>query len=116
MFRGNPCRTGNYADIFTGISEREEERIVPLRYTLYQNYPNPFNPTTIIRYSLPQTGYVKLTVYNILGEKVLSLVDGYQKAGEKRVRWQANSFSSGIYFCQLKVDGQTVTKKLALVK
>ncbi len=116
MFRGNPCRTGNYADIFTGISEREEERIVPLRYTLYQNYPNPFNPATIIKYNLPQSGTVQLTIYNILGEKVINLVGGYQKAGEKRVRWQANSFPSGIYFCQLKAGGQTITKKLALIK
>lgn len=116
MFRGNPCRTGNYADIFTGVSERKEETTVPLRYILYQNYPNPFNPTTIIRYSLPQSGTVQLTIYNILGEKVLSLVDAYQKAGERRVRWQANSLPSGIYFCQLKVDGKTITKKLALIK
>lgn len=116
MFRGNPCRTGNYADVCTGISERERGITLPLKCVLYQNYPNPFNPTTIIRYSLPQSGYVKLTIYNILGEKVLSLVDAYQKAGEKRVRWQANSLPSGIYFCQLKVDGKTITKKLALIK
>ena len=116
MFRGNPCRTGNYADIFTGISEGPRETSLPLEYILYQNYPNPFNPTTVIRYSLPQPGYVKLTIYNILGKKVISLVDGYQKAGMKRIRWQASSFPSGIYFCQLNTGGQIITKKLALIK
>ncbi len=62
MFRGNPCRTGNYADVRTGIFERERGTTLPLKCTLYQNYPNPFNPTTMIRYNLPQSGYVNLTI------------------------------------------------------
>ncbi len=116
MFRGNPCRTGNYADIFTGVSKGGKEVSLPRECVLYQNYPNPFNPTTIIRYDLPQSGNVELTIYNILGEKVTSLVNGYQRAGEKRVRWQANFFPSGIYFYRLRVGGQTITKKLVLIK
>ena len=75
---------------------------------------------TVIRYSLPRDCQVRLEVYNILGEKVVTLVNGEQKAGYKMVRWEASAFPSGIYFCRLRVIGDRLnvekTRKLILLK
>ncbi len=72
-------------------------------YSLNQNYPNPFNPITEIKYTLPVDCQVKVEIYNTLGEKVTTLVDGKQKAGYRAVRWDATSSPSGIYFYRLQV-------------
>jgi len=90
--------------------------VLPKAFTLAQNYPNPFNPITKIKYALPKDCYVKLEVYNILGQKVVSLVDGKQKAGYKTTRWDAGSLSSGIYFYRLKAGDFVETKKMILLK
>lgn len=73
----------------------------PKSFFLMQNYPNPFNPVTEIKYSLPRSCYVKLEVFNLLGQKVVTLVDRKQDAGHKSVRWNARSFASGWYFCRI---------------
>jgi hypothetical protein len=70
----------------------------PKEYTLYQNYPNPFNPTTTIKYSLSFESEVKLIIHNLLGEKIMELVNGIQGAGYYEVNWDAGSIASGIYF------------------
>jgi len=89
---------------------------LPEEYSLSQNYPNPFNATAEIKYALPEDCRVKLEIYNILGRKVASLVDGKQKAGYKTARWDAGSFSSGIYFCRLQAGGFVQTRKMVLLK
>ena len=91
---------------------------IPMDFALALNYPNPFNPITEIKYALSRDCWVRLEVYNILGQKVASLVDGEQKAGYKSVRWDAGSFSSGIYFCRLEVRGLKAekTKKMVLIR
>jgi hypothetical protein len=88
----------------------------PQGFVLSQNYPNPFNPTTQISYILPKDGHVKLEIYNLLGQKVGTLVDEYQQAGQKTVNWEAKDLSSGIYFYKLTAGDLTATKKMVLTK
>jgi hypothetical protein len=87
-----------------------------MEFALYQNYPNPFNPKTIINYELPITNDVELTIYNLLGQKVVILVSGKQKAGHHHVEWDASGFPSGVYFYRIKAGSYTGIKKMLLVK
>jgi len=104
----------------SGVNSFEPGTPVIDRFNLYQNYPNPFNPITEIEYALPKDCYVQLDVYNILGQKVTSLVDGEQTAGYKVARWDASTMSSGIYFCRLEVMGDRLkvikTRKMVFLK
>jgi len=88
----------------------------PINFLLLQNYPNPFNPLTEIRYWLPEECWVRLEVYNILGQKVATVIDGKQKAEYKVARWDASPFSSGIYFYRLQAGDFVETKKMILLK
>ena len=88
----------------------------PNNFHLFQNYPNPFNPSTTIRFSLPESGNVKLEIFNILGEKVQTLRDEFYNAGIYIVEFNAGNLPSGIYFYKLTSDNFTDTKKLILVK
>jgi hypothetical protein len=86
-----------------------------------QNFPNPFNPQTEIAYSLPGDCYVKLTIYNIQGQKVKQLVDEYQSAGTKKVVWDGcdesgEEVASGIYFYRIEAGPNTETNRMALLK
>jgi hypothetical protein len=89
---------------------------IPLIYHLAQNCPNPFNPTTEIKYALPKDCHVSLEIHNILGQKVATLIDGQQKAGYKTTRWDASSFSSGIYFYRLQAGDFVQTRKMVLIR
>jgi len=89
---------------------------LPEHFHLSQNFPNPFNPITEIKYALPKDCKVRLEVYNILGQRVAGLVDGKQKAGYKTARWDATSFSSGIYFYRLQAGDFVQTRKMVLLK
>jgi hypothetical protein len=75
---------------------------VPSTFALLQNYPNPFNPSTAIRYQLPVESRVTVSIYNLLGEKLETLVDGTENAGFKSVEWNAAKNGSGIYFYRLE--------------
>jgi hypothetical protein len=93
----------------------------PDRFTLFQNHPNPFNPETEIGYFLPQASEVELTVYNVLGEKVKTLVDGFETAGLKRVQWdgtddKGRAVASGIYFYRIKMGVFSQFKKMLLLR
>ncbi|MFN3345366.1 MAG: T9SS type A sorting domain-containing protein, partial [Chloroherpetonaceae bacterium] len=85
-------------------------------FALEQNYPNPFNPTTVIAYQLPVASEVKLEVYDVLGRKVMSLVNGRQEAGAYRYTLNAATLSSGVYFYRLQAGNFVSTKKMMLVK
>jgi len=85
-------------------------------FRLFENYPNPFNPSTTIRFDLAQTGFVSLTVYNLLGQEVAELVNGEMKPGSYHVTWNSSSHSSGLYFYRLQSGGQSLTRKMLLVK
>lgn len=89
---------------------------VPLTNGLSQNYPNPFNPSTVIGYTTAATGHVKLTIFDIVGNTIATLVDERQEAGRHEVRFNASSLSSGIYFYKLRTDGYSAVKKLTVMK
>ncbi len=104
----------NYATI--GIMTTVEENNIIKEYILFQNYPNPFNPSTNISYQIPKSGYVSLTLYNILGQKTKTLVNEFQNNGSYSLKFDASDLSSGIYFYQLKVNRFLSVKKLALIR
>jgi hypothetical protein len=85
-------------------------------YSLSKNYPNPFNPSTIIKYSIPQSGYVSLKVFNLQGEEVAVLFEGNQSGGIYTVKFDAAGLSNGVYFYQLQSGSFRETKKLLLIK
>jgi hypothetical protein len=87
-----------------------------LSYELFQNYPNPFNPSTKINFSTKKNGYVNLSVYDILGNKVANLVNHRMTAGYYEVEFNASNLPSGIYFYRIQAGTFTVTKKLILLK
>ena len=95
---------------------KENNNVLPLEYSLSQNYPNPFNPSTTIRYALPSSAHVKLTIHDILGREIASLVNEEQSAGWKEVQWNAKDVSSGIYFYKLQADNFVETQKMLVVK
>jgi len=88
----------------------------PIIYELLQNFPNPFNPSTVISYSIPQSGFVQLKVYDLLGREVVSLVNEEQAMGNYEVEFNASGLTSGIYFYKLECNGFSKTKKLILMK
>jgi len=112
---GRSTMHGPVSAVPTSVEDREEAPL-PTIFSLTQNYPNPFNPVTEIKYGLPKDCAVKLTIYNTLGQKVASLVDGHQKAGYKTATWDAGSLSSGIYFYRLQAGDFVQTKKMVLLK
>ncbi len=85
-------------------------------YKLYQNYPNPFNARTSIRYEYPQDGIVTIEVYDILGQKVKTLLNEYRIADRYEVEFDANGLSSGLYFYTVRVNDFTLTKKMLLLR
>ncbi len=89
---------------------------IPVSYQLEQNFPNPFNPSTRIAYSIPEDGFVKLAVYNLLGEEVASIVNSVQKAGRYEVKFDASQLSSGVYIYRIESSNFTAAKKLMLLK
>jgi len=89
---------------------------IPNEFTLGQNYPNPFNPSTTIDYSIPRRSSVTITIFDILGRKVTTLVNSEIDAGNHKVKFDGSSFSSGIYFYQLRIDDYITNKKMILVK
>jgi len=89
---------------------------VPSEFSLSQNYPNPFNPTTAIQYSVAKAGNVKLTVYDISGREVETLVDEPASAGTYEVKWDASKIASGIYFYKIVTSDFVATKKMILIK
>ena len=93
-----------------------DQNLIPNAYFLQQNYPNPFNPVTLLRYGLSEDGLVIITIYDMMGRIVNTLVNGYQTAGFKSVQWNATndrneSVSAGLYLYALQADGFKQTKK-----
>jgi hypothetical protein len=90
--------------------------LFPTDVRLYQNYPNPFNPVTKINYTLAEGGFVSLKVFNLLGQEVGKLVDGYQTAGGKSVGFNAYDLPTGVYFYRLVTGDNVEMKRMALIK
>jgi len=83
---------------------------------LGQNFPNPFNPTTNINFSIPVTGYVTLTIYNTLGQKIATLVNGIREAGTHNISFDGSNLISGIYFYKLESGNFVQVQKMILLK
>ena len=99
------------------ISSVEESNISgPSSFKLEQNYPNPFNPITAIGYRLSAVSDVDLSIYNVLGQKVLTLVSKKQTAGKYQVEWDASGFASGVYYYVLKAGDFKEVKKMVYLK
>ncbi len=81
-----------------------------------RNYPNPFNPATIISFELPQPSRVTLEVYNILGQKVETLIENETRSGQQEIEWNGDKYASGIYFYRLQTENEVITKKMSLSK
>jgi len=89
---------------------------VPGQIQLMDNYPNPFNPTTTIKFELPSASDTHFEIFNLLGQKVATLVDSRIEAGYHEVEWDASHYSSGIYFYRLTTGEFTQTKRMTLLK
>jgi len=101
----------DFGDLVSVPEEKVENGLV-----LFQNYPNPFNPTTTISYSVPSTAHVTLNVYDVLGQKVVSLVDDEKTAGKYEVNFNASDLPSGTYFYRFQSGNYSQTKKMLLIK
>lgn len=126
-------RSGEAVEMYTGLYENASsgakiykrtfvvgvENIsseIPIEYRLEQNHPNPFNPSTTIQFSIPEQSFVKLEVFNSLGEKVSTLVSEELSAGSYNYEWNAEKLSSGIYYYKLSANGFSKTNKMILLK
>jgi len=103
------------------INGAKNSAALPVTYALSQNYPNPFNPTTQIAYQVPNPGHVTIEVFNLVGQKVQTLVDDYCGAGNHVAIWHGTdgagrSVSSGVYFYRMTADGFVMSRKMMLVK
>ena len=104
--------------ISTGIEEIENSEI-PKHFELHQNYPNPFNPSTNISFSLPSAGNVKLEIFNVIGQKIATLINEKLSAGEHVVQWDGRdrsgaTVSSGVYFYRLEAGDERRSKKMLI--
>jgi hypothetical protein len=107
-------RNYNFVDRVTSV-EDEDHEILPKSPILKQNYPNPFNLSTIIEFTLPKNEHVKLSVYDILGRKVVDIYDQVLEAGTHKHRLSMD-VPSGIYLYRLRAGNTAITRKMALVK
>ena len=109
------------AKLGSGVTGIEEEFALPRSFNLSQNYPNPFNPRTTIRYNLPRASHVLLSIYNILGQEIATLVNAKQIPGEKSVVWDSRDrfgrgVSSGIYIYQIQAGDYSKSRKMVLLR
>jgi hypothetical protein len=100
----------------SGIILDQDDEIVINGFTLSQNYPNPFNPSTKIKYSIPHSSNVKIKVFNILGNEIMTLVDEFKVAGEYELTFDADNLPSGVYFYRMVTEGFSQTSKMILLK
>ena len=110
-----------WIDEGAGNSLSTDDVFLPKGYTLHQNYPNPFNPTTLIRYDLPQDAFVKITVFNMYGKVIKTIINEKKSSGSKFIHWDATNnqgkpVSSGVYLYRIKIDNFMQTKKMIFIK
>ena len=102
-------------------TDENGKNIIPLKNNLHQNYPNPFNPITSIGYNLTQNGMVNLSIFDMNGKIIKSLVNEFQNAGNYSLTWDGVNFagkevSAGLYLCVLQVGNTKQTKKMSFIK
>ena len=102
--------------IRSDLTDTTKDQIVPNDFFLYQNYPNPFNPATKIKYSVPGESVVSIKVFNAIGKKVATVVDGKHSQGNYEVNFNGSNLSSGVYYYTLNAKGYSNTKKMLIIK
>jgi plastocyanin len=107
--------TGSFTANVSAVNEKDLLH-QPEVFRLNQNFPNPFNPNTIITFELPVTNRVDLSIYNLLGQKVITLVSGIRSNGIHQVEWDASNFSSGVYFYRLVAGEYTQVRQMLFIK
>jgi len=100
----------------SGIVDVQKINTIPTVYNLSQNYPNPFNPTTQIQFALPKESFVKLSVYNVIGQEIQVLVNKNMSAGNYKVNFDASKLNSGMYLYRIETADYTSVRKMLLVK
>ena len=125
---GNPAKEYNDSDGsrndmgaygwsgITSVKQKNQVYFLPEKFILYQNYPNPFNPKTFITYELPTITHVELSIYNLLGQQIVTLVNQKQTAGRYCVEWNAIAFASGMYYYRIEAGDFQDVKKMVLLK
>ena len=113
--------TAFVTDMVTDVNDDELGDVLPYRFELSQNYPNPFNPVTAINYNLPKQSHVIIEVFNVLGQKVQTLVDGEEEAGSYTIIWDGltsggTQAATGVYLYRFETDDHIETKKMLLLK
>ena len=98
-----------------------DKDVIPLKYLLHQNYPNPFNPVTTLRYDLPENALVNITIYDMMGRQISTLVSSLQSAGYKSIQWNGTNdagqpVSAGVYLYKIQAGDYSQTKKMVLLK
>ena len=112
-FRESGYSNAVSASVVTGVSNGQQ---IPTEFALHQNYPNPFNPSTTIRFDIPKHSRVKLEIYNVLGQRIVEILNSEVEAGYFEKVWNAGCLASGIYFYRLQAGEFEQTKKLLLMK
>jgi hypothetical protein len=107
--------SGIYKVFGLAVQVRDETQL-PRQYVLEQNYPNPFNPATEIRFEIPESRFVSLKVFDVLGRRVSALVNEWKLPGRYSVTWNAAGFASGVYFYHMLAGDFVETKKLLLLR
>jgi len=106
----------DFDNVSVSLSDVNGGPAVPDQFFLAQNYPNPFNPTTTFKFAIESAGQVDLSVYNVVGQKVSTVVSGVLDAGQHEITWNAEQYSSGVYFYRLTTPTNTETRKMMLLK
>ena len=102
------------ANIYVGIEAVDDQ--LPKRFELYQNYPNPFNPVTNIKYAVPKPAQVRIEIYNILGQRVRTLLNEEKLPGYYVVEFDASSLASGFYIYRMQAEGFIDIRKMIVIK
>ena len=114
---GNPSTLSQFQSNCYEINEVDQSNeIIPEDFSFSELYPNPFNPVTNIKFSIPVSGYVEINVYNLLGQKVTSLLNKYLQAGKHSLLWDGSHQPGGIYLVRLKYDNVIRIRKAVLLK
>jgi hypothetical protein len=105
-----------YGDTSMVVGINEISGNIPETFSLSQNYPNPFNPVTNIKFDIPKSGMVRITIFDLLGREVTTLVNEQMQPGSYNVDWDASNYPSGVYFFKLETENFTESKKMILIK
>jgi hypothetical protein len=108
--------TSQYIGVSSKITGIAELNNIPAEYNLFQNYPNPFNPATLIQFDIPKDSYVKLSVFNILGQEIQVLVNRHMSTGSYKINFDASKLNSGVYFYRIEANSFISVRKMLIAK